>query len=112
MKTIQSGHVVNGQEPMTSADVVSKVIYLSQGKVPSQSSGNTHFLKNASIPTSSTRTEISEERMLWEQFIAEQESSAALVEQVNELKRMTEKTEREFEKFKKQQQEKYNKLRE
>jgi hypothetical protein len=89
---------------MTSADVVSKV--------PSQSSGNTRFLKNASISTSSTRIEISEERMLWEQFIAEQESSAALVEQVNELKRMTKKTEREFEEFKKQQHEKYNKLRE
>jgi hypothetical protein len=94
---------------MTSANVVSKV---SQGKVPSQSSGNTHFLKNADITISSTRTEISEERTLWEQFIAQQESSAALVEQVNELKRMTEKTKREFEEFTKQQQEKYNKLHE
>jgi hypothetical protein len=41
-----------------------------------------------------------------------QESSANLVEQVDELKRKTEKTEREFEEFKIQQQEKYNKLRE
>jgi hypothetical protein len=50
--------------------------------------------------------------MLREQFVAEQESSANLVEQVDELKRKTEKTEREFEEFKIQQQEKYNKLRE
>ena len=49
--------------------------------------------------------------MLWEQLVAEQESSANLVEQVDELKRKTEKTEREFEEFKIQQQEEYNKLR-
>ena len=50
--------------------------------------------------------------MLQEQLLAEQESSANLFEQVNELKRKTEKTEREFDEFKIQQQEKYNKLRE
>ena len=40
------------------------------------------------------------------------ESSANLIEQVVELKRKIEKTEREFEEFKIQQQEEYNKLRE
>ena len=50
--------------------------------------------------------------MLWEQLVAEQESSANLIEQVDELKRKTEKTEREFEEFKIQQQEEYNKLHE
>ena len=38
--------------------------------------------------------------MLREQLVAEQESSANLIEQVDEMKRKTEKTEREFEEFK------------
>ena len=50
--------------------------------------------------------------MLREQLVAEQGSFANLIEQVDELKRKTEKTEREFEEFKIQQQEEYNKLRE
>jgi hypothetical protein len=45
-------------------------------------------------------------------LVVKQESSTNLVEQVDELKRKTEKTEREFEEFKIQQQEEYNKLRE
>ena len=60
-------------------------------------------MKNASIPTSFARAETSTERMLQEQLVAKQESSANLVEQVDELKRKTEKTEREFEEFKIQQ---------
>ena len=50
--------------------------------------------------------------MLQEQFATEQESSAALIDQVDELKRKTEKTERELEEYKKRQQEEYNNLRE
>jgi len=41
--------------------------------------------------------------MLREQLVAEQESSTALINQVDELKRKTEKTKREFEEFKIQQ---------
>jgi hypothetical protein len=44
-------------------------------------------LKNAGIQTSSTRTETSKERMLREQLATEQESFAALIDQVDELKR-------------------------
>ena len=47
---------------------------------------------------------------LWEQLASEQESTTALVELVDELKRKTEESEREFEEFKKQQQEEYNRL--
>ena len=47
---------------------------------------------------------------LQEQLAGEQESIAALVELVDELKRKTEGSEREFEKFKKQRQEEYNRL--
>ena len=41
--------------------------------------------------------------MLREQLTAEQESFVALTELVDELKRKTEKSEREFEEFKKRQ---------
>ena len=50
--------------------------------------------------------------MFWEWLAAKQESSTALVNQVDELKRKIEKTEREFVEYKKQQQEEYNNLRE
>ena len=50
--------------------------------------------------------------MLREELDAKQENSANLVEQVDELKRKTKKTNKEFEEFKIQQQEEYNKLRE
>ena len=60
-------------------------------------------MKNAGIQTSSTKIETSTERILQKQLAAKQESSTALVDQVDELKRKTEKTEREFEEYKKQQ---------
>jgi hypothetical protein len=41
---------------------------------------------------------------------AAQKSSIVLAEQVDQLKRKAENTDREFEEFKKQQQEEYNKL--
>ena len=85
METIRAEHV---------ADVVSNDL--------SQASCNTFSLKNAGIRTSCSR--------LWERLAAHQESSAALAEQVDQLKRKAENTDREFEKFKKKQQEEYNKL--
>ena len=112
METMRAEPIADGHEPMTSVDVVPMVLCLSHGQVHSQVSDNTLFLKNAGIPTSSARTETSAERMLREQLVAKQESIANLVEQVDELKRMIEKTEREFEEFKIQQQEEYNKLHE
>ena len=110
METMQVEPIADGQQPITSADVVCNVLCVHQGKAPSQGSGINLFLKNVGIQTSSTRIETSAERMLRERLIAEQESSANLVEQVDELKRKIEKTEREFDMFKIQQQEKYNKL--
>jgi phage shock protein A len=47
---------------------------------------------------------------LQEQLAGEQESIAVLVELVDKLKRKTEESEREFEEFKKQGQEEYNRL--
>ena len=90
METMQLEPVADGL-PITSVDVVCKVLCVHQGKTPSQGSGNNFFLKNAGIQTSSTRTETSAERMLREQLAAQQESSTTLVDQVDELKRKTEK---------------------
>ena len=50
--------------------------------------------------------------MLREQLVAEQKSSAALVDLVDELKRKTKNTKRVLEVYKKRQQEEYNNLRE
>jgi hypothetical protein len=68
---LQAELVADGQQPMTSADVVCKVLYIYQGNAPSKGSGNNLFLKNAGIQTSSTRTETSVKRMLWEQLATE-----------------------------------------
>ena len=109
---MQAEPVADGQQPITSANVVCNVLCVYQGKAPSQGSSNNLFLKNDGIQTSSKKTETSAERMLWEQLAAEQESSTALVDQVDELKRKIEKTERELEEYKKRQQEEYNNLHE
>ena len=81
-----------------------------RARLPPRKVTITFFLKNVGIQTSSTRTETLAERMLREQLAAELESSAALVNQVDELKRKTENTERELEEYKKRQQEEYNNL--
>jgi hypothetical protein len=91
---------------MTSADVVSKILCLYQGKCPSQNL----FLKNAGILKSSTRAETSAEMTLREQLAGEQKSTSELVELVDELKVRTEKAKRKPEEFKQQQQEEYNRL--
>ena len=67
------------------ANVVSKVL--------SQASCNTFSLKNAGIRISCPR--------LRERLAAHQESLAVLAEQVDQLKRKAENTNREFEEFKK-----------
>ena len=92
METMRAEPVADGHEPMTSADVVPKILCLSHGQV--------HF----------ARAKTSAERILQDQLVAKQESFANLVEQVDELKMKTQKTKREFEEFKIQQQEEYNKL--
>ena len=110
MEAMQAEPIVDGQQPMTSVDVVSKVLYLYQGKRPSQASSKNLFLKNAGILRSSTRAETSVEMRLWEQLAGEQESTSELIELVDELKVRTEKAKRELEEFKQQQQEEYNRL--
>ena len=110
MEDIQAEPIADGQQTMTSADVVSKVLCLYQGKPPSRASRKILFLKNAGILRNSTRAKTSTQMTLQEQLAGEQESTAALVELVDELKREIEESEREFEEFKKRQQEEYNRL--
>ena len=110
MEAMQAEPVADGQQPMTSANVISKVLCLSQGKPPSQASRKNLFLKNAGILRSSTRAETSTQMTLREQLAGEQESTSELVELADELKVRTKKAERELEEFKQQQQEEYNRL--
>ena len=110
MEAMQDEPVANGQQPMTSVDVVSKVLCLYQGKRPSQASSKNLFLKNAGILRSSTRAETSAEMTLQKHLPGEQESTFELIELVDELKVRTENAKRELEEFKQQQQEEYNRL--
>ena len=110
MIDMQEEPIADGQQPMTSADAVSKVLYLYQGKRPSQASSKNLFLKNVGILRSSTRVETSAEMTLREQLAGEQESTSDLIELVDELKVRTEKAERELKEFKQQQQEEYNRV--
>ena len=50
METMQAEPVTNGQQPMTSADVVCKVLYVYQGKAPSQGSCNNLFFEECWYP--------------------------------------------------------------
>ena len=45
METMQAEPVADGQQPVTSADVVCKVLCVYQGNAPSQGSGNNLFLE-------------------------------------------------------------------
>ena len=110
MEAMQVEPITDGQQPMTSANVVSKFLCLYQGKRPSQASSKNLFLKNVGILRISTRAETSTEMTLWKQLAGEQESISELIELVDELKVRTEKAERELEEFKQQQQEEYNRL--
>ena len=107
---MQAKPVADGQQPLTSADIVSQVLCLYQGKRPSQASSKNLFLKNAGILRSSTRAETSAEMTLQEQLAGEQESISELIELVDEQKVRTQKARRELEEFKQQQQEEYNRL--
>ena len=110
MEAMQAEPVADVQQPMTSADVVFKVLYFYQGKHPSQASSKNLFLKNAGILRSSTRAETSPEMTLRKQLAGVQESTSELVELVDVLKVRIEKAERKLEEFKQQQQEEYNRL--
>ncbi|KAG2481290.1 hypothetical protein PVAP13_6NG168300 [Panicum virgatum] len=95
---------VVGQAPMSSAEVVSKVLY--------HNSSNNTFLKNVGILMISTKIEKSTEKTLQKEQSTAQQISTSLHHEVDELKKnskITEQalanTQRELEVFKKQMEE-------
>jgi hypothetical protein len=65
MEAMQAEPVDNGQQPMTSADVIFKVLCLYQASLPPRQAKKS-FLKNFGILRSSTRAETSVEMTLRE----------------------------------------------
>jgi hypothetical protein len=96
MEALRAEPVADGTPPLTSAQVVSKV--LSQGR----SKGT--FLKNDGIQASSSRSRSSGEDVLRSQLAAEKEGSAVLHEQMEELKEEIVARKAEFLKLKQQQE--------
>jgi hypothetical protein len=47
---MQAEPVADGQQPITGTDIICKVLYIHQGKAPSQGSGNNHFFKECWYP--------------------------------------------------------------
>ncbi|TKW04270.1 hypothetical protein SEVIR_7G097901v4 [Setaria viridis] len=75
-------------------------------------SSNTTFLKNAGIPTSSSKSQSAGEEVLRQELASEKQGLAILHQQVEELKKKTKATEkalartqRHYEELKKQQDE-------
>ncbi|RLM74215.1 hypothetical protein C2845_PM15G03500 [Panicum miliaceum] len=79
METMLAEVVADGQTPLTSAEVVSKVL--------SQNSSNTTFLKNSSIGTPTSKSPSVGEAALCEELAAEKQGSAVLQQEVEELKK-------------------------
>ncbi|KAG2549654.1 hypothetical protein PVAP13_9KG417800 [Panicum virgatum] len=104
METIRAEAVADGQPPMTSAEVVSKVISLT--------SSTFIFFKNIGISTPSLKTPSTAEQALRQQLAIEKQGEAAIHDQVVDLKKRSEAAEealatthRQFEELKKQQEE-------
>jgi len=91
MEAFNAQAPAEGEAPLSSAEVVSKVL--------SQNSSNTSsFLKNIGIqPTTSTTEATAKERALQEELAAERQASAALREEVNALKEKSQRTDEALE---------------
>ena len=85
METMRAQTIADGQAPLPSAQVVSKVL--------SQNSSNSTFLKNAGISTPSLKSSLAYEVILRWELDSQKQSSAILHEHLEELKKKTEATE-------------------
>jgi molecular chaperone GrpE (heat shock protein) len=104
MESMRTESVNDGQAPMPSAQVVSKVL--------SQNTSNNTFLKNIGVSVNSKKSETSAEKAIKEQLAAANQVAANLHEQVYVLKKKCEdqdqvllRAQKELEEFKKEQQE-------
>ena len=95
--------VADGQAPLPSAEVVSKVL--------SQNSSNNTILKNAGLSTPSSKSSPAREAALRRELNAQKQSSTVLHDHLEELKKKTiaeevlERTARLFDELQKQEQE-------
>ena len=80
METMRAQTIADGQAPLPSAQVVSKVL--------SQNSSNNTFLKNASLSTPS-KSSLAREVALCRELNAQKQSSAVLHDHLEELKKET-----------------------
>ena len=101
MEALRAEPSAEGETPVTSAQVVSKVL--------SQNSNNNTFLKNVGIKTAApSKSSSSNESELQEELAAEKQASAALQGELEDLKKKSEeaeeklaRTQKELEEYKK-----------
>lgn len=101
MEALRAEPAAEGETPVTSAQVVSKVL--------SQNSNNNTFLKNVGIKTAApSKSSSSNESELQEELAAEKQASAALQGELEDLKKKSEeaeeklaRTQKELEEYKK-----------
>ena len=86
METIRAEAVANGQAPLSSAEVVSKVI--------SPDSSNSTFFKNAGLSTRSLKPPSAAEQALLEELAAQKQKEAAITEEFAEVSLRSEATEK------------------
>ena len=85
MKTIWAEAVADGQAPLRSAEVVSKVI--------SPDSSNSTFFKNAGLSTRSLKPPSAAEQALLEELAAQKQKEAAITEEFAEVRKRRETAE-------------------
>ena len=103
MKTIRAEAVADGQAPLSSAEVVSKVI--------SPDSSNSTFFKNAGLSTRSLKPPSATELALLEELAAQKQKEAAITKEFAEVRKRSEatkavllKTQQLYDEMKKQQE--------
>jgi len=104
METIRAEAVADGQAPLSSAEVVSKVI--------SPNSSNSTFFKNAGLSTRSLKPPSAAEQVLLEELAVQKQKEASITEEFAEVKKRSEaaeeallKTQQLYDEMKKQQEE-------
>ena len=104
METIRAETSADGQAPLSSAEVVSKVI--------SPDSSNSTFFKNAGLSSRSLKPPSVAEQALLEELAAQKQKEAAITEEFAEVGKRSEaaeeallKTQQLYEDMKKQQEE-------
>ena len=85
METIRAETSADGQAPLSSAEVVSKVI--------SPDSSNSTFFKNAGLSTRSLKPPSVAEQALLEELTAQKQKEAAITEEFTEIGKRSEAVE-------------------